>query len=132
MGSTPDSTASGLSSGANMAIAFRYVNSNTVLDSTATAATNTTGMPDCPPITTVNDKSTIVAIGYLDDDVVASSIDFPGKYTLIGARQYGSSGSGGTVMAAYYNQLTAGTDNPDVFTGSGTDSWVGVTFALRA
>lgn len=132
MTSTPDTTASGLSAGVSIAIVFRYVNATTAIDSTASAITNTSGMPDCPQITTVKDRATIIAIGFLDNDIVASSVYFPSKYTLIGSYQYGASGTGGTIMAAYYNQPTAGTDNPDVFSGTGTDSWVGTTFALRA
>jgi hypothetical protein len=132
MGSTPDTTASGLSAGVSVAMVFRYVNATTPIDSTATALTGTSGMPDCPEITTIKDRATIVAIGFLDNDVVASSVYFPKTYTLIGAYQYGSAGTGGTIMAAYYNQPAAGKDNPDVFTGTGTDAWIGVTFALRA
>jgi hypothetical protein len=131
MGATPDTTAS-IVSGANMAMVFRNVNATTPIDSSASAISGTSGMPDCPQITTIKDRSTIVAIGFLANDVVASSVYFPKKYTLIGAHQYGSSGTGGTIMAAYYNQPVAGTDNPDVFTGTGTDFWAGVTFALRA
>jgi hypothetical protein len=132
MGGVPDTTAGGLSAGVSVAAVFRYVNVTTPIDSIATAISGTSGMPDCPEITTVKDRSTIVALGFLDNDVVASSVYFPKTYTLIGAYQYGTAGTGGTIMAAYYNQPAAGKNNPDVFTGTGTDAWVGTTFALRA
>lgn len=133
MGATPDSTATGLSSSSiHIAMAFRNVNTTTVLDVTPpTIETNTSGMPNPPSITTVTDKCLLVAVGYLDDDVVASTVTAPSGWTLIDAAEYGSSGAGGTIMSAYLQQPTAGTENAGAFGGSGTDSWVGAKFALR-
>jgi hypothetical protein len=128
MGATPDTTATNLaSSSAHIAFAFRGVDTASPLDVVSPAiSTNTTGMPDPPSITTVTNNSVIVACGFLDDDAVASSVTAPSTYTLLNASQ-----NGATVMAAYKTKTPAGADNPAAFGGSGTDSWVGATFALR-
>jgi len=89
------------------------------------------GMPNSPAITTVTNGDVIVSLGFLDDDVVASSVTAPTGYSLIGAAQYGTAGNGATVMAAFVQQPTAGATNPGAFGGTGTDAWVGSTFALR-
>lgn len=89
------------------------------------------GMPNSPAITTVTNGDVIVSLGFLDDEVVASSVTAPAGYTLIGAAQYGTIENGATVMAAFNQQATAGLTNPGAFGGSGTDAWVGSTFALR-
>jgi hypothetical protein len=128
MGVTPDTTATNLaSSSAHIAFAFRGVDTTTPLDVTSPAiATATSGMPNSPSITTTTDTAMIVAAGFLDDDAVAASVTAPSTYTLINAAQ-----NGATVMAAYKLKSPAGADDPAVFGGSGTDSWVGATFALR-
>jgi hypothetical protein len=128
MGSTPDTTATGLSSSsAHIAFAFRGVNTSTPLDvTTPSITTSTSGMPNPPSIQTVTDNAVIVACGFLDDDNVASSVTAPSTYTLILASQ-----NGATVMSAYKTKTPQGSDDPSAFGGSGTDSWVGATFALR-
>jgi hypothetical protein len=133
MGATPDSTATGLSSSSiHIAIVFRNVNTSTILDvASPSAATATSGMPNSLSITTVTDGAMVVSIGFLDDDVVASSVTAPSGFTLARAAQYGSSGSGGTVMAAYRLKSPAGAEDPGAFGGSGTDSWVASTLAFR-
>lgn len=133
MGATPDSTATGLSSSSvHIAIVFRNVATAVTFDATTPAiATNTSGMPNPPAITTVTNNAMVVAIGFLDDDVVASSVTAPTGFTLARAAQYGSSGSGGTVMAAYRLKSPAGSENAGAFGGSGTDSWVAAKLALR-
>jgi hypothetical protein len=129
MGATPDTTATGLSAGASICLVFRFT-PNATIGLISTASSGTTGMPNCPSITTLKDRTTIVCIGYLDDDIISSSVYFPNKYKLIASHQYGAANTGGTIMAAYYNQTKAGQDDPDVFLGSGDDAWVGITFAL--
>jgi len=98
---------------------------------TPAVSTGAAGMPNSPAITTVTNGDVIVSLGFLDDEVVASSVLAPTGYSLIGAAQYGSVENGATVMAAFRQQATAGLTNPGVFGGSGTDVWVGSTFALR-
>jgi uncharacterized protein YlzI (FlbEa/FlbD family) len=134
MGATPDTTITGMSgtSVIHIAMVFRGVDSTTALDVTSpTVATNTVGMPNPPSITTVTNNSMIVALGYLDDDVIASAVTAPTNYTLARAEQYGSSGAGGTVMGAYRLTTTFGAQDPGVFGGGGDDSWVAATIALR-
>jgi hypothetical protein len=94
-------------------------------------STGNAGMPNSPAITTITNGDVIVSLGFLDDEVVASSVTAPTGYSLIGAAQYGGTQNGATVMAAFTQQATAGATNPGVFGGSGTDVWVGSTFALR-
>jgi hypothetical protein len=98
---------------------------------TPAVATGAAGMPNSPAITTVTNGDVIVSLGFLDDEVVASSVTAPAGYSLIGAAQYGTIENGATVMAAFTQQATAGATNPGAFGGSGTDAWVGSTFALR-
>jgi hypothetical protein len=131
MGSTPDTTATGLSSSSvHIAMAFRGVNTTTPLDATSpTRATNTSGMPNPPSITTVTANAWVIAMGYLDDDLVTATA--PTNFTLLRTANYGSSGAGGTVMAARREKTTAGAEDPGVFGGGGTDAWVGTTAALR-
>lgn len=133
MGATPDTTATNLASNSvHIAFALRGVNTTTPLDVTPPAiASLSTGMPNSPAITTATNKAFIVACGFLDDDAVASSVTAPSTYTLIIAADTTAGGLPGTVMAAYKILNTAGADDPSAFGGSGTDTWVGATFALR-
>ena len=94
-------------------------------------STGAAGMPNSPNINTVTNGDVIVSIGFLDDDVVASSVTPPAGYTLIRAAQYGTPNFGATVMAAFTNQVTAGGINPGPFGGTGTDDWVASTIALK-
>jgi len=98
---------------------------------TPAVATGAAGMPNSPAITTVTNGDVIVSLGFLDDEVVASSVLAPTGYSLIGAAQYGSIENGATVMAAFLQQATAGLTNPGVFGGTGSDAWVASTIALR-
>ena len=98
---------------------------------TPAVSTGAVGMPNSPAITTVTNGDVIVSLGFLDDEVVASSVLAPTGYSLIGAAQYGSVENGATVMAAFTQQATAGLTNPGVFGGTGSDAWVASTIALR-
>jgi hypothetical protein len=98
---------------------------------TPAVSTGAAGMPNSPAITTVTNGDVIVSLGFLDDEVVASSVLAPTGYSLIGAAQYGSIENGATVMAAFTQQATAGLTNPGVFGGTGSDAWVASTIALR-
>jgi hypothetical protein len=132
MPATPDTTITGLSTTGiiSIALVFRGVNTTTPLDVAApTVATNTAGMPDSPSITPVTNNSMIVALGYLDDDIITATA--PTNYTLGRTANYGSANAGGTVMAAYRKLVTAAAENPGVFGGGGDDAWVASTIALR-
>ncbi len=132
MPATPDTTITGLDSTnvIHIAMVFRGVNTTTPLDVTVPAvATNTAGMPNPPSITPVTNNSMIVAIGYLDDDIITATA--PTNYTLARTANYGSAGAGGTVMGAYRRLVTAAAENPGTFGGGGDDAWVASTVALR-
>lgn len=133
MGATPDTTAEGLAGTAiSIAFAFRNVDTTSPFDvATPAVQSNATGMPDPPSITTVTARSMVVALGFLDDDLVAASVTPPGSFTLIDAAEYGTAGNGATIMAAYLLQNNAGTTNPGLFGGTGDDTGYGATFALR-
>ena len=131
-GATPDTTADGLTTGANVkyiAMVFRYVNTTNPILINPAVATSTSGMPD-PPQTGVNIPAIILTIGFLDDDNVVADTTAPVGYTLCGAEQ-----SSGTVMAAYQISTYSGPAtqiiDPDPFGGSGNDAWVAATVALR-
>jgi hypothetical protein len=127
MGATPDTTATGLSSGSvHIAFAFRNVNATTILDaSSPVIATGGSGMPNSPSITTVTNGAMVVAMGFLDDDQTTATA--PTNFSLARSANY----SNGTVMAAYRLKSPAGAEDPGAFGGGGTDSWIGATTALR-
>ena len=127
-GATPDTIADGLTTGANVkyiAMVFRYVDTTNPIETTATEIASSSGMPDSGSVTTAN-PSIILSIGFLDDDNVVVDTAAPGGYSLCGVEQ-----SSGTLMGAYKIQSAAGTEDPGAFGGSGTDTWVAATIALR-
>lgn len=127
-GATPDTTADGLTTGANVkyiAMVFRYVDTTNPIEANPAISTGGSGLPDSPSVTTSN-ASIILSIGFLDDDNVVADTTAPVGYALCGVEQ-----STGTVMAAYKVQTASGTDDPGEFTGGGSDSWVAATVALR-
>ena len=112
-------------------LAYRFVDSSTPFDVNATDS-GSSGMPDCPSITPVSDKSLIIAAGFLDDDKIAATVGAPTGYTLAKAVQNELSQS--TLMVAHKLLPTAAAEDPGVFTdssGSGSDSCQNVTIALR-
>jgi hypothetical protein len=128
MGPTPDTTATNLAGdgSVHIAFAFRNVDTNNIFDGSIPAiATAESGMPNPPAITTQNYRSKVIALGFLDDDSLAA-VSPPTDFTMISFAT-----SNGTVMAAFKTLENAQTINPAAFSGSGTDSWVATTFALR-
>jgi hypothetical protein len=132
MGNPVDTTASGLTNNittTHLAIAFRGVSSTTPLDATSPAvATDDAGSPNPPAITTATNNAVVVALGFLDDDLVSASAGAPTNYTFAAASQ--SSSSGSTVMAAFRTKTPAGSEDPGAFSG-GSDDWAAATLALR-
>jgi hypothetical protein len=135
MGITPDSTASGLTltESVHMAFSFRNVNQTISFDAPTPAVNiiSNIGMPNPPSITTRTPGAAVIGIGFLDDDAVASSVTAPSGYTLIGAQETTTGSPGTTVMAAFLLTTTAGSYDPGAFGGTGTDTNVGATLALR-
>lgn len=132
MGNPVDTTVSGLTNDSvttHLAAAFRGVNSITPLDATSPTVTSAgSGTPNPPAITTVTNNAVVVALGFLDDDNVASTAGAPTNYTFAAASQ--GSGTGATVMAAFRTRASAGSEDPGAFSG-GTDDNIGATLALR-
>ena len=112
-------------------LAYRFVDSSTPFDVNVTS-NSSSGMPDCPSITPVSDKSLIIAAGFLDDDAVGSSVSAPTGYTLAVASSNTLNPS--TLMVAHKLLPEAAAEDPGVFTdssGSGSDSCQNNTLALR-
>lgn len=113
-------------------LAFSGVDTTTPLDATPTTAQGITTLADCPSITTVTNGAVILAIGLMDlDDVTLAA---PSTYTL--AETTNSAGAGADnglrQAVAFKAQVTAGAENPGVFTGAGAgDDWGAITLALR-
>jgi hypothetical protein len=134
MGATPDTIATGLtqqSDAVHIAFALRGV-SAAIFDTTApTRTTGGSGMPNPPSITTITPFAKVIKIGFLDDDIV-TNVGAPSGFDMIISAIAGTSGAGGTIMAAYRTLNVAGASGTGAFTGGASDDWVGVTFAIRA
>jgi hypothetical protein len=133
MGDPVDTAISGLTfdgQTTHLAVVFRGVDQSTPFDAAYVRMPNNDeiGTPDPSPITTVTDGAMVVALGYLDDDKVASGVTAPTGYTLAATSQ--SVVAGVTVMAAYKVLATAGTEDPGAF-GGGSDNIGAFTIALR-
>ena len=108
---------------------FRGVNQATPINAQAGVGSGGGGMPNPPLITTDVDGCMIVAMGMLDDDTVASSVNAPTGFTLIYAQ---NAAQFATCMSAYLLQETAGSIDPDAFTSTGgDDNRIAITFALQ-
>ena len=130
-----DSSVTGLTAGGSdsghLAVVFRGVDSTTPIDATTTTASSSSGDPNPAAITTATDGAMVVALAFLDDDLVEGGITAPSGYTLADANEFGSSGSGGTVMAVYKEVATAGSEDPGTIVTTGDDWWWAATVALR-
>lgn len=123
----------GALNGAYLIAAIRGVDQTTPIDAVAGAiSTGGTGNPDCPSVTTITPNAMVVAIGFLDDDRVAS-ITAPSGYS--NASFATASGSDGTqacsTMLATAIKATPGAENPGAFASAKDDQWVGFTLAVR-
>lgn len=100
-------------------------------DTTPTTDSAGSGMPDSPSITTITDGALVFAIGFLDDENIASSVTVPSGYGDLLANDVSVFVGNATVMIASKEVASAGAEDPAVFGGSGTNDWVSATFALR-
>ena len=93
------------------------------------SSTGTTGMPNPPSQSTIYDIGGIcLAVGFLDDDNIASSVTAPAGFSDLIAVQ--STVTGQTVMVASQYPTSKTAINPDAFGGPGTDDWVGLTISI--
>jgi hypothetical protein len=137
MGASPDTSveidqANG-AVGAGLIQIWRGADTTTFQDMAATTASGASGNPNPPSATTVTDGALVIAVGFLDDDDVASSVTAPTGYSNLLAADTGQSSTtvGCTVMIASLEKATAGAEDPGVFGTSGSDAWQAYTFALR-
>lgn len=128
MGTSPDTSVglSGLSTASvGVAVAVRNGNADRF---TLASSSGASGMPSAPHVTVDTNVSLILALGFLDDDNVATGVTAPsGGYTLLRAQQ--SAVLGQTVMAAS-KVVDTGTHLPGAFVGTGTDEWVGMSIVI--
>lgn len=103
-------------------VAAIFRNTNTSLLNSA-FATNTSGMPDSPSLSSVAGTKLIVSTGHLDDDYVVMTAG--SGYTLAGSVRT-SAFSGSRISACgiqYKITSTSTTENPPAFGGGGNDAW---------
>ncbi len=137
MGPTPDTNVNitGFGSGSSnptpfIIATFRGVRSSNPLDVTSQKATNTSGDPDPPSITTATDKCAIISCGFIDDDNISSCTQSGGAdVTFLAAGS--SAGNTSSSMFGWQIQTTAGAVNPSAFVTDGDDDWVAFSIALR-
>lgn len=126
MGVTPDTTATGLTTGAiTIAFVYRNVNLTTIFDAAAVTSTGAAGMPNAATRTSTTNNSMFVALGFLGRDAVTATA--PANYTLVRTANYAN----GTSMVAQRRLAVAGASDPAAFGGGGDDDWAAVQFALR-
>jgi hypothetical protein len=128
-----DTSVTGLTAASDcghLAVVFRGVDQTTPIDATTTTATNSAGDPDPAAITTVTNGAMVVALAFLDDDLISTPTP-PSGYTLADFHTFGVSGSGGSVMVVYKEVATAGFENPGTIVTNGDDWWWAATGALR-
>lgn len=126
-----DSSVTGLTNASDcghLAMVFRGVDTTDPIDTFQTSA-GISGDPNPPSITPTVDGCMIVAMGFLDDDLISTPSP-PTDFTLSTFNTFGSTGEGGSVMGAYFSQTTAGTINPTAFNTDGSDWWGAITIAL--
>lgn len=118
---------------AMIVMCFRNVDTSNPFDATPVEASGATGDPDSASITTVTNNAMLVAIGYIDDDLVTTNPTSPTGFTFIDVQEnngtYDKEYS--SVMAAYKLQETAGTVDPAVWDTTADDEWWATTIALR-
>jgi len=97
------------------------------------------GPPDPPEITTTVDKPLILSIGMVDNISISNvttgvsaltDIQAPPGWTLLDNQSYGVQNNGAIVMSAIKSNLSAGSTNPDAFSGGGGNIWAAQTLAI--
>lgn len=132
MGATPDSTITGLTSAigvSHTAVAIRGASvGGTPISVTSSNAT--TGNPNPPAVTSTSNNSLILALGFLDDDVL-TTVTPPTDFTLIMFHSVSESGAVSGTMASYFVKGLAGSIDPSAYTTNGNDAWFAATLAIQ-
>jgi len=136
MGATPDTVitlnvASGEETTAGVIQVWRGADATTPIDNTPTSATGSSGNPNPPSYSTVTPGALVVIIGFLDDDNSASGSGAPSGFSNFLAHDNSANSDNATTFIASQEKATPGAIDPGAFTGSGSDEWAAVTFALR-
>lgn len=136
LGATPDTAVtfnqgSGNEYTAGVLQVWRGADPTTPIDNTPTSATGSSGMPNPPSYDTITDGALVIAIGFLDDDNIASGSSAPSGYSNHLANDNSGNADNASTLIASMEKALAGTENPAAFGGSGSDDWAAVTFALR-
>lgn len=128
MGNTPDTSVSVTVSGGGAVGCIVLRNANFATLNVA-SATGSSGMPNPPNQTTVYTSGICLAVGFLDDDNVASSVTAPAGFDLQFSAQ--STTLGQTVMLASQQTSSGSAIDPAAFGGTGSDDWVALTITLE-
>lgn len=139
MGGSPDTTAvvngSGVDGVGAAAIAFclRGVHLTTPLDASATEATNTSGSPNCPSITTVTNNAWVLPIACKDvSDTIITFPASPITYVNTTTLNSNASLSDVTVAGCTGEVTTAGAHDPGGYAGwTGGFEWLAASVAVR-
>lgn len=121
MGASPDASINLANfSTASTAVAIAIRNGEFELISSATTGANAgSGTPNAPSVTTTLNNSMVVAVGFLDDDSIATaSITAPTGYSNL-VSQEAVALTGFTTMLATKIVATAGAEDPAAFTVTG-------------
>lgn len=143
MGATPDTsvTVSGPNNtqhgGATIVLVYRNIDASTPIDVTTPApATNfNASRANAPSITPANTGSMVVACMMSTGDTTPTAFTGPANMTNFAQQAHAGTSMSAIVSAAHTSSTTAGVAfDPDALTGGETstsDSWVGITVALR-
>ena len=114
-----------------MAVAFRYVDTTTPIDGTATSSSGAGGDPDPASMTTVTNNALRCIYGVQDDDIVTMSHSWDGAAPVSYYDNVGSAGNGCSIGFSTQYDTVAGAVNPPAFASSGDDNWSALHWALR-
>jgi hypothetical protein len=130
VGDTPETTVSITGSVATAGIVMVLRNADISLVNVAVAESElTTGMPNPPSQSTVFDDGGIcIAVGFLDDNNIASSVTAPAGFTNLLAVE--ATVTGQTVMVASQFPTSTAAIDPAAFGGSAADEWVALTVTM--
>lgn len=131
MGSTVDTTVSSTTSptGSSFAMGCVVLRNADATSISVTSASALSGMPNPPNQPTVYAGGMCIAVGFLDDDNVASSVTAPTDFTLQFAVQ--ATATGQTVMAATRQTSSPQAIDPGPFGGTGSDDWIALTISIQ-
>lgn len=122
-GSSVDINYGGTFKNSSMVVGLRGV--DTVNVAGVVSSTAISGMPNPPAITATAGRFVIIC-GSLDDDSI-TGVTAPTGYTMLGQN---SSGYQATIMMAYKEITSSGSENAGAFSGSGTDAWIAHAFEV--